>query len=845
MERKSLHTGNLTKRQDCVFRKKITSNSDSRISISFLFFILATICFSLSGTEKTRAKTVKLNFGPGINFRTAYHKVNSANTRFLDFSYVPHNSILKPSSPWGFQNKLRGRPNVCNQYPDSLASYGIVTGKDRFSIRLPNGPAEVLLFIGSPNYWRLKPESVKVDGKTVYSKNLSDYKAVLAEWTKGENIIYDPKVSFWDRCVAPMVEEVRFPVQVKNGLLTLEMENLPLVGLVVSCDGKMDQLQQEIRAERQKQCRERIGWNPQKDEPMPRVTAKDRQHGYILFSSNVNDKIYPWSRPKNHECTDNLSFFAARNEREYLRIGLLPLKPMKGLEIKVGDLISKSGKKISIPGSGRLWRERYMEGDLFSPVGGKGKSSRAYDPLSSVMLPVEPINVPAGVPRMYTLYVRVPADAEVGLYNAALEVRSEGRKIGSGTVTLQVMPFSLEDNIVTGSIEYHQAFQTLPTMPFMWVIKDRKEKRRLIEAGLDLFKELGFNYDFFAFPPETWGHITGELGNRKFEQTEQEAEQLDWWIKALMKRGNCSKYIVFQMGWPFFVQNGWKDFPKSVTKLGVGKASDPPEVRKKYQKDYCTIVRTLIEIFRKNNYPEIYFYVQGEPDNYGVLGVKETCEIAKLVRQAGGKTLCTINGAFAHRMSPPLFDIVSANHATPIDQELMDSIRKHGHRYGGHNIGLTRFSAGWCMWAFDACRNFVEVFGYTYLLQPYVYLPWNCRSAAFYPSSRNPGEHIPNVNLLALQCGQDDYRYLRKLESLLETCRKTGLEKSAAYQDGKAFLARMKKAYSLDADCFIPMKDPKEGVVLLRPPYNSTLRLERYRQLMASMICACEKELKR
>ena len=217
-------------------------------------------------------------------------------TKFLEFSYVTPETQFKDGAAWGFQNAATTdwcyAPGAGTQIggggngsipADIILEHGILCKKGKFSIRMPNGSVTVHMWVGDwflacSGIRRLWPQcdfKISVEGKVVVAEKITP-EAALSEkwWLRGESEVYRKSTDRWARQVKPILMDYDFTAEVADGVLDIDMENVPLAAIaVVPADVKnrLDDFLARVEQERRKQFEERYPWKPQPDEPMPPV----------------------------------------------------------------------------------------------------------------------------------------------------------------------------------------------------------------------------------------------------------------------------------------------------------------------------------------------------------------------------------------------------------------------------------------------------------------------------------------------------------------------------------------------------------------------------------------------
>ena len=107
---------------------------------------------------------------------------------------------------------------------------------------------------------------------------------------------------------------------------------------------------------------------------------------------------------------------------------------------------------------------------------------------------------------------------------------------------------------------------------------------------------------------------------------------------------------------------------------------------KALETDVATLFNALDKIVKEKKLEPFYFYLPGEADNAGEKGAIDNANYGKLIKtRTNAKTLTVTNGKYAAKYAPPYFDMLGANPATPITQELIDRVRSCGGKFYSHN----------------------------------------------------------------------------------------------------------------------------------------------------------------
>ena len=373
-------------------------------------------------------------------------------TKFLDFAYVTPAAKPDANQAWGWTaaKKLTdwvfANDRLCSNPTDGLLDHSVTCWDGTFSVRVPNGPVAVHLWTGDAIEGTRRTVAsyrVQAEGKLIVDERIT-FKTVCSErwWLRGESEVFRKNTDRWVRQVKPILDEYDFTVDVQDGALDLKMENVVLCALVVLPGADAATLKGTLAAveqERRRQFDERYPWKPKPDEPMPPVNPGAQERGFIVFQKLIDDQVFPWTRPVPEEVSDTVRVFAAQGEQEAFRFGVLPLQDLRQFSADVGDFTGPNGARIETGKCADFWTERYTERGSGSTSGRGG----GLDPECDVLLERGPTDYEPGLPRMFTLDLRIPQDAAAGIYRAPVTFRSSGAAIGRAVLLLRVLPWAL------------------------------------------------------------------------------------------------------------------------------------------------------------------------------------------------------------------------------------------------------------------------------------------------------------------------------------------------------------------------------------------------------------------
>lgn len=733
---------------------------------------------------------------------------------FADFEYVSSSNAMivgTATSPWCREERGAAgvwmSMNIGGVPADTLLEHGILCSrKTKLAVPFRDGPCRVHVWIGD---WfrgwerilgsgRLQKRRdltlgkgndairLAAGGKAVYEVLLST-ENVYREWCKTEDYVFSRHDGIWDRIVKPVLTELDFETEVRDGKVCLEMDNVLLTAVAVAKDeGTMKAALADVERARRAEFAKRYPWEPRPDEPLP--SAAKSGGDCLVFSKGVSDAVFPWTRPTDGEVTDEIFAFAAQGEQQAVRLGFLPLRDLGDVEVTVGDFTC-GGETLARAGCSDLWMERYKETGALSQNGRTG-STLALDPVSGVLQKPRRVAWERETPRMYLLDLHLPAKLTPGDWIAPVTVTSAGRTVRTARLRVKVLPFSLA-TYASDAAAY--GFQDTATMwaynaPVRSWPDDPLRCRRDYHGFISRY---GFSN--FMIMPSFAKCLTfeGELGATRVYQTEENRRAMAE-LRDIVDPERTEKFFALEFI-RYFQACGWKG---CKVKLG-GKLT--PEEEERWRKTLSEVGRLAKEverIFRDNGWPELRFYAGGEFDNGGSETVDRGIQLCRALRKSGVSVQVVTNGPLAYEKIPAEADHVWANPATPITEDFVARIRAAGNRFGSHNCGDSRFMTGLHFWRTGSEGRYQETVLYTCFLWPYCLLPWNYQVALVLPGP--DGKLRPTRNLLAYRDAMNDYLYLHSLERAAE---RAGAA-SPVRREAERYLAELREKVSLDPRCY-------------------------------------------
>jgi len=233
---------------------------------------------------------------------------------------------------------------------------------------------------------------------------------------------------------------------------------------------------------------------------LPELSAEWKPKGYVVFARDWIERVFPNTVPQAAEIGRPVALFATPGEWEPACFTIRALdKACKGVNVRVSPPTSNAGSTIP-PENVRLYRVQYS---WLSFAGGRGYTAgRTLKAKLAPYLLVEDIaaDVPANVCQSYWLNVKIPENADPGVYEGEIRVEAAGRPATALPLRVRVLPFKLKTrpdfvygvywNPVWNHVKRNYAQEVM-----------REEGRRREAQELEDFKEhmvQSFNYHYYG-----------------------------------------------------------------------------------------------------------------------------------------------------------------------------------------------------------------------------------------------------------------------------------------------------------------------------------------------------------
>lgn len=491
---------------------------------------------------------------------------------------------------------------------------------------------------------------------------------------------------------------------------------------------------------------------------MPPLTAADRERGYVVFHRPWPEVVYPNTLPRVEELNPELRIFAAPGEYEPLTVCVHLLRDLQRLDVTVTDIGPIAAADVDIR------HVRYMRArpnyttqglyrivpDVLEPMYMFHDRAR-YDPAG-------PVGLSAGTTHRFWLTVRVPEDAQPGLYEGSLTITGDGNRHAMVPIRLRVLPIELrEDPDKIFGIYYRD-----PLDSWARAHDDYSKQYFLRQAALereDMLAHGTRNIVMSAWIPPA---------NEQGEFTP------DWTLLA-MKMEWAERYgfkppyaMSINTGGVYAKYMGGKSMGSHLADVDI----PPPQ----FAEEITAMVRVIEEERVRRGWPTFLYYPVDEPGTHPK-SVEFMKIVLKAVRDAGAPTYVTADPTHEQfRELMPYVDVWCTQPFAPERDTVLADMKARNVQYwcypnhvAGENdhtpVAGARMTYGFGFWR----SGFVTLIPWIYSStggDQFNYL--TSASMDFMNRHEPDGTPIPVALWEAYREGYDDYRYIYTLQSLIE-----------------------------------------------------------------------------
>jgi len=477
------------------------------------------------------------------------------------------------------------------------------------------------------------------------------------------------------------------------------------------------------------------GWKQvpgERTEITPEISEKLNKADYIVYTRNEATPIFLESIPKATEVTDKITASATRGEYEPLNFAIYSGKNLEGIKIKVSDLKSDKGSRIS---SANI---DIRTVNFVRKIKDQGKKTYFLMPMT---LSKGHNFIDTKTSRRYWLTVHVPKNANTGTYTGEIEIHADNVQTKKVTIIFEVLPYELLDP---------------PIVRFMWSPKvnfpdnDEKMYHDLREHGM------------------TTMMLGGEVKTRDRKVDQQD---IDYMVESISNGVEMHRKLRFRDNPIGGISNNQiiNYWDKSINWFRFW------PITKELDNEFISAYRRIfLENKESKNWPEIYHYIVDEPGGANPKNLEPTAHYLKLFKKnlPELKTFVTIGGGMKQGydelgMLSPYLDVTATNY---VNNDLVNRLGKLGSAfwvYNGSSLNAEpikeRFFFGWYAWKVGA--KGIGQWTYAWTGSPY--------SEAFRDNRQDYALEtmdgfIPTVGWELIREGVDDYKYIYTLSRLIQ-----------------------------------------------------------------------------
>jgi len=665
--------------------------------------------------------------------------------------------------------------------PDPLGCDFVIGKEATFRIKVPNGAYKIWILFGDStagcSVYPIYPlgSGINPRDREVVINNSSVFKDYITwqrfyseeffyancnnDYKRGDNI--------WDKYLTKKFNEKTYQVNVEDGKLDIQCRNIPLNGLIIYPVPLANRGEAEINFVNKQRKRSVLieEVKPVLDNPpLPKFSQEDEKRGYITFSQNWWDLVYPESIPRQDTIGKGVSLWASKGEAKTGMFGIFPLRDIKGIEIKATDLKNEKGDVIKSSVI-EIKKLRYIERYLSAK-----ESGYKYIVVPHLLVPTDKkIDIEKGITKAIFITVKVPEDAKEGNYKGNIEIKSEVGNTGIPLI-LKVLPVKLEETDIAYGIydsinEYYWYYYWVPTFTekeFEDEVLKHKERRYkfLRDYGLTTIA-IGEDMRKWISSPDG-KTITINFENSGFTHLMDIATKVGF------------RPIVW-----YGFQATWRTSRGPEKPLLIKGFENVEPLSDIWKEGYKKSIELVKDEGKKRNWSEIIFYIEDEASNVGKIGAEHAREVAKVAKEVPGiRTIASVNGPYEKILSPYL-SIICPNYAFPITEENLNYIRECGTELWVYNIGTSRFSSGFYIWKIGA-KGRLQWSGSS-SCSPYDDFDGASPETNYMYYYSRPNDYpVASLSLEKMREGIYDYRYIKTLEKAIERCKnikKPGAEK--------------------------------------------------------------------
>jgi len=529
---------------------------------------------------------------------------------------------------------------------------------------------------------------------------------------------------------------------------------------------------------------------------MPELTAAQKAKGYIVFTSDWTERIFPNTVPRQKEIGKPVAIFATPGEWEPACFAVRALeRPCKAVGIRMTPPRSSDGGTVPT-NSIRLYRVQYS---WLAFGGGRGYSAGRTlkgKIAPHLLVPETRAEVPADTNQPYWLNVKIPDSAAPGMYEGSIRIKPANAPATELPFKIRVLPFRLKTrpDFVYGV--YWSGVWNYVKNNYRDEVM-REEGRRREEQELQDFKE----HMVHTFPYGRFTRWKIDLENRRVEPEDPTFPGMAEAVR-LWKRAGCTGPIICTPVKILYWQLA-RDMMKHKRPEGMAygqqwhrKDTDIPPIAVDLLAQGARIVQAHV---KKMNYPDFLYYILDESDP------KLMRKLYGAVKEAPGARTYTTSGNYPEDIGPWI-DVNCSTGSFLRRGDWKGEIRERAER---GEFEAWAYPNG-CLMGYDGspkrCRYVYGFYAWRMGLRglcPWIYTTNNGKGNPFndfdrdYPDTGfvmpGPDGIIKTIRWDGAREGIDDMRYIYTLSTLTDRARESKSKRARAIAaEAKASLNEMK-----------------------------------------------------
>jgi hypothetical protein len=231
------------------------------------------------------------------------------------------------------------------------------------------------------------------------------------------------------------------------------------------------------------------GWIEQQPEgintTMPEVTDEEQARGYVTFSKNYLEMVYPGTCPTRDEVSDTLEISSASDAFEIATLSVRALRDLENVQVTASDLTSEF---LAIDAENIEVRSvRCMPNRIWA--------KNEYIVTPTLLELRDQLNIAKDTTQRFWITVYVPPETPAGDYNGSITIRPQNGTTQTLAIRLSVVPVRLRTPPVRQGM-YANLVILQRDMPNMKALPEDQLHRQLLDM-----KVHGMDTIFISFGP--------------------------------------------------------------------------------------------------------------------------------------------------------------------------------------------------------------------------------------------------------------------------------------------------------------------------------------------------------